>query len=603
MKILGDIQLDPVGGQIANQRLENLGSAPITSTGRIYFNTSTKKVYVWNGTAWIQITSGADYTAGDGLYLDGTNKFHVQLYNGSSNLSGLEFSGGYIKLRVTSEFELDGDGLSLAVGGVTATHLAGSIPDSKLDVISTSGKVAATAVEDKFLRNDADDTTVGTLTVKDLILYPETIPGTTASGKMFYNSSNNKLYYYNGTGWVEIYTGTSNVNSIAATLPITVTPATGDVVIAMSQADTTTDGWLSAIDWNTFNDKQVEIIWGYGLTYSAPTVSVLLYATDPGLEFDSLPPYGLRAKLKPFGGLETGPQGLFVSPIYAGFQAVYNFDPLRPDSRIQLDLGGSWTILNNNSTVSILEVNDGTIGTSIVSVSNLIVQGDLDVLGDNSRIRTTELYVKDRSISLGFENPLTGSPTEDTYINVLRGTDPQVGLRYNEISYRWEYTDDGTLWLPFNNGCIKFNLAFTALDTVTVVHNLNDLNPIIQVYDNAGTVIQPLEITTVDQWTSVVTFDAPQSGVIAVVGGVSASFGGGSTGRYVQYFNLPIPGTIVITAPMHGLGNTSDLLVQVSSFSAGVATLVEPNYVSIDSSGTVTLSFLAPIDGKVLIMK
>lgn len=52
-------------------------------------------------------------------------------------------------------------GVKITAGGVDAAMLAGSIPDSKLLQITTTNKVAASAVEDKFLRNDADDTCAG----------------------------------------------------------------------------------------------------------------------------------------------------------------------------------------------------------------------------------------------------------------------------------------------------------------------------------------------------------------------------------------------------------------------------------------------------------
>lgn len=51
--------------------------------------------------------------------------------------------------------------------------------------------------------------------------------------------------------------GGGSVDSVSesGSSPLTISPTTGNVLIAMSQSDTSTDGWLSSTDWNTFNDK------------------------------------------------------------------------------------------------------------------------------------------------------------------------------------------------------------------------------------------------------------------------------------------------------------------------------------------------------------
>lgn len=50
MLILKDIDLD--SNEALQARLENLASAPSTSIGRVYFNTTDNTVYCWNGTSW-----------------------------------------------------------------------------------------------------------------------------------------------------------------------------------------------------------------------------------------------------------------------------------------------------------------------------------------------------------------------------------------------------------------------------------------------------------------------------------------------------------------------------------------------------------------------
>jgi hypothetical protein len=603
MRIYGDIQLDPGGAQIINHRLENLGGSPTpTASGRIFFNTSTKKVMVWNGTAWSQISSAPDYFAGDGMSLGPDKKFNINLYNSTTNTSGLQFDGGYLKLKAdTSQFDLDGDGLSLKAGGITEDLLAGNIPDSMLQQITTADKVAASAVEDVFLRKDIDDTTIGTLTVKDLILDPETTPGTTSKGKIYYNTGDDRIYYWDGSSWQVIYTSNANVSSVTGTLPITASPTTGAVGITISQADSVTDGYLTQTDWNEFNNKQDSLTWGQGLTESAGTVNVVLSATNPGLEFDGFD--DLKVLLKPSGGILVDATGLYLDNIIAGFQVVWNLDARRPNVWFNLDSGGSWTIRNFANNVSILQVDDGTVGTSVVTVSNLIIQGDLDSLGDNSRIRTTELWVKDRSLSVGYLNPAVGTPLVDSSFDVLRGSDPTVRLRWNETLDIWDFTNDGVTYMPIGIGALKKLVqGFAGVDTLTVSHNFDDNYPQVQIYDNTGKQIKPLEIINVDSNTVQVTFDAIQTGNVVVIGGASIGTSGGGIGSYSQIFNVTsLPWKLSIPYSVHGLGPIEDLIVQVMDNSVP-RQIIYPT-ITVSNVGTVELTFLGAQQGKVLIIK
>lgn len=58
MKYLSAINLNQ--NEIQNARIQNLASAPSTPVeGQIYHNTGTHRSYVWNGSAWVDITSSA----------------------------------------------------------------------------------------------------------------------------------------------------------------------------------------------------------------------------------------------------------------------------------------------------------------------------------------------------------------------------------------------------------------------------------------------------------------------------------------------------------------------------------------------------------------
>jgi hypothetical protein len=63
-------------------------------------------------------------------------------------------------------------------------------------------------------------------------------------------------YYSDGTNWVQMSGGGGgSVNDVTATTPLSSTGGTTPD-ISISQSDSTTDGYLSSTDWNTFDNKQ-----------------------------------------------------------------------------------------------------------------------------------------------------------------------------------------------------------------------------------------------------------------------------------------------------------------------------------------------------------
>lgn len=68
---------------------------------------------------------------------------------------------------------------------------------------------------------------------------------------------NGEYYYSNGTNWLVLGGGggSGTVTDVTATEPLS--SSGGDTPdISISQANNTTDGYLSSTDWNTFNGKQ-----------------------------------------------------------------------------------------------------------------------------------------------------------------------------------------------------------------------------------------------------------------------------------------------------------------------------------------------------------
>lgn len=69
--------------EIKAARIDNLAADPTGTDGRIYFNTGTSKLRLYNGTAWVDITTGAD---------DDTT-YDLSGYGGANGASGIQLVG------------------------------------------------------------------------------------------------------------------------------------------------------------------------------------------------------------------------------------------------------------------------------------------------------------------------------------------------------------------------------------------------------------------------------------------------------------------------------------------------------------------------------
>jgi hypothetical protein len=148
--------------------------------------------------------------------------------------------------------------------GVSVTNGSGSITIANTGVLSVSGTapvVSSGGATPAISMAAANTTTDGYLTSTDWNTFNNKAPAT----------SGTSILYGNGTGGFSNVTIGSGVSFAGGTLSATgsggtVTAVTGTAPIAssggttpaisISQATTSTDGYLSSTDWNTFNNKQ-----------------------------------------------------------------------------------------------------------------------------------------------------------------------------------------------------------------------------------------------------------------------------------------------------------------------------------------------------------
>lgn len=79
-----------------------------------------------------------------------------------------------------------------------------------------------------------------------------------------------------------------------------------------------------------------------------------------------------------------------------------------------------------------------------VTFNDVTVSGDLTVSGTTTSVNTETLTVDDNIIVLN--NNASGAASANAGIEVERGSDTNVQIRWNETSDKWEITNDGSAY-------------------------------------------------------------------------------------------------------------------------------------------------------------
>jgi len=115
--------------------------------------------------------------------------------------------------------------------------------------------------------------------------------------------------------------------------------------------------------------------------------------------------------------------------------------PSASDVRAHFSAGTGVTI--SNGQVSIGQA----VGTSSnVTFNDVTVSGNLTVSGTTTTVNTETINLADNIITLNSNE--AGTPSQNAGIEVERGTSTNVAFQWNETTDVWEYTVDGTNYIP-----------------------------------------------------------------------------------------------------------------------------------------------------------
>lgn len=239
-----------LSGAYANPTwITNLGANKLTGT--IPSNVlSGSTLYI--GTTAIALNRASGNQALTGLL---STQF-VGATSGTATIQAPAIAGTTTFTLPTTSGNLIGSG---DVGSVSNTMLAGSIADSKLNTITTAGKVANSATTATNLN------TVNTIVSRDA---SGNFSAGTITGALSGNSTTSTTLQtartingvsFNGSANITITANTPNILTIAS--PLTGGSFNGGsaVSIGIQTATSLLSGALSNTDWNTFNNKQSAI--------------------------------------------------------------------------------------------------------------------------------------------------------------------------------------------------------------------------------------------------------------------------------------------------------------------------------------------------------
>jgi hypothetical protein len=217
--------------------------------------------------------------------------------------------------------------------------------------------------------------------------------------------------------------------------------------------------------------------------------------------------------------LATDPESAVDGQIY------YN----TASDRLRVYANGSWSdvgaVTSVSGTANEISVSASTGSITIGLAENLITPGDLTVTG-NLTVSGSTTYINTETIQLAdniivLNSNATGSASENAGIEIERGDDANVSVRWNESSNKWEFTNDGSTYAEIASASVvssidsrlttaesdinslesqvsalasasagftnkaAVNIGNEAATSFAIDHNLGTSDVLVQVYDNA----------------------------------------------------------------------------------------------------------------------
>lgn len=267
-----------------------------------------------------------------------------------------------------------------------------------------------------------------------------------------------------------------------------------------------------------------------------------------------------------------------IVDVSAGSITLIASDP--SDDRYDvIAINSSGTIIKVDGTPSTPPATPNYTETDYVVIAGVIVQDGVTTIA-SADVQNISIEGKAFSkVNRGTSDPATGNigelfyNTGDTVLKFYTGT-------------QWEEVGTGS-----GGGISKVTKTFTSETSVNFQHDLNDLNPIVQVYDINNEQMLPNKIDIVDGNNVLVEFGSPQTGFILVAGGAETIRIGATA-----YYSAAFSASTLVNVP-HALGLK---YVQVQCFDSNDE-MIEPQKVELIDDDNLQVTFGSAVTGKVVV--
>jgi ABC-type molybdate transport system substrate-binding protein len=168
--------------------------------------------------------------------------------------------------------------------------------------------------------------------------------------------------------------------------------------------------------------------------------------------------------------------------VSAGVYANASFDVANTANQIAVSAG-----VYANAAFDVANTKFNSSGGTIEGDVN--VTGNLLISGNTTFIDTQELQIGDNIITLNADLPDDMPPTEDSGIEINRGSSSNVSLIWDEFLDKWTFTNDGVLYSSIGSSAAEVyaNSAFNQANTSTTNAAIADQKAVSAgVYANAA---------------------------------------------------------------------------------------------------------------------